>query len=651
MPKETVEIEYKLKADKAGKQAKSLGDKLKSSGLAFGAVAGSVALLGKSLIGSAANLEQYQTSFEVMLGSAEKAKDLLAEINEVASATPFEQTDIIKATQKLLAFGVAQKDVIGTFKVLGDMAQGDAMKLEGLAMAYGKVQVKGKASMEELNMVAEKGVPIFDAIAEQMGIAKSEVIKMSSAGKISAEIFNESMASMTEEGGIFFQSMVKQSKTMTGLMSTVSGNVGLLGQQFGMILLPAAKKVALALNKLIQFFMKMSPSMKKVVVGVVAFIGVFAALMAGLAGFVAIAPAIAGAWVLATGPIGLTVAAVVALGVGFAMMKSKIQEAGGVMNFLKDNLITLAQILIKIVTNPMKMFLKGLQAMLDGIKKMTGGKIDLSVEGAIEAIDSLDERLDEFREKKTEDEEMDREAEVEGAAAKFEEDQEMNAERAAVIAEQEKAKAEQDKAARALLKTEVLENDALTLNQKAKLLDDFRKKTGINDKALQKAQDEIDTSRAKVFNDTLSFMAKGMQSKNKEIFEIGKASSIAQATMSTYEAVVKALAGLPPPLSFIMAGATLVVGLDNINRISQTQFQAQDGAIVEATAGGTSVNVGEAGGSEAIIPLDEGEDAAGGAGIGGEQSVQVFIDGREMAKEFYETNTDQIRTGEIQARS
>ena len=156
---------------------------------------------------------------------------------------------------------------------------------------------------------------------------------------------------------------------------------------------------------------------------------------------------------------------------------------------------------------------------------------------------------------------------------------------------------------------------------------------------------KIDADRAKAFDSTLGFMAKGMQSKNKQIFEIGKASAVANATMDTYSAFNKALASAPPPINFVLAGATLAVGLDQVSQINSTQFQAQEGAIVEPTDGGSSVTVGEAGGAEAIVPLDEGLD--GGLGT---PNVTVNIDGRQMAQEFYEINTEQLSTGELQGR-
>ena len=206
--------------------------------------------LGKASLRAAADLEQATISFEVMLGSAEAAVKLIKEINEVAVKTPYEQSAIIKSTQGLLAFGVASEDVLDTFKVIGDIAQGNSQKLETLTRAYGKVQAKGKASMEEINMVAEAGVPIIDELAKVLGVTKEQVFALSAQGKLTRKDFNTAMKSMTLEGGKFFRSMEKQSKTFNGLMSTLSGNLEIIRQEFGKRLLPAGKKFLQVMIKL-----------------------------------------------------------------------------------------------------------------------------------------------------------------------------------------------------------------------------------------------------------------------------------------------------------------------------------------------------------------------------------------------------------------
>src|SRR5262245_16202730 len=53
-----------------------------------------------------ARLEQTQIAFETMLGSAEKAKNLLAELSKFGLKTPFQIDQLRESTKQLLAYGI-----------------------------------------------------------------------------------------------------------------------------------------------------------------------------------------------------------------------------------------------------------------------------------------------------------------------------------------------------------------------------------------------------------------------------------------------------------------------------------------------------------------------------------------------------------------
>lgn len=220
-----------------------------------GAVAG-VAALGKSAIGAAADMEMLTTQFEVMLGSSEKAVAMMDDLKEFSAATPFALEDLAKGSQQLLSFGVAQEDVLKTMQMLGDTAGGDAEKLNGLVLAYGKVQTKGKASMEELNMMAERGLPILDILKEQTGLTGEAFFKAVSAGEISQENIRQAFETMTSSGGMFFEGMKKQSETLHGLISTMQDNFKLLLADVGAGFLPVMKQINTLLIGLAQGTLK-----------------------------------------------------------------------------------------------------------------------------------------------------------------------------------------------------------------------------------------------------------------------------------------------------------------------------------------------------------------------------------------------------------
>jgi len=233
----------------AEKKTKKMSMAMKAA--IIGAVAG-IFMIGKSAISAAADMEMMTTQFEVMLGSTEKANAMMEKLKTFSASTPFALEDLAKGSQQLLSFGVAEDDVLKRMQMLGDMAGGNAEKLSGLVLAYGKVSVKGKASMEELNMIAEKGVPIYTTLSDQLGVTREQMFKMVSKGQISAADITESLQTMTTSGGMFFEGMKKQSMTFTGLISTMKDNFKLLLAEVGTAFLPIMKEIVQVITKLVQ---------------------------------------------------------------------------------------------------------------------------------------------------------------------------------------------------------------------------------------------------------------------------------------------------------------------------------------------------------------------------------------------------------------
>ena len=230
-------------------KTKKFGKALKNIALGAGAA---VIAIGVAAIKAASDMEMLTTQFEVMLGSGDKAVAMMDELKVFSAATPFALKDLAQGTQTLLSFGVAEKDVITTMRMLGDTAGGNNEKLKALILAYGKVQTKGKASMEEINMIAERGIPIIGTLTKQLGVSEQEFFKLVSAGKIGRAEITGAFKEMTSEGGMFYKGMEKQSQTLQGLISTMKDNLVLAAGELGETLLPLVKELVVTFTKLIQ---------------------------------------------------------------------------------------------------------------------------------------------------------------------------------------------------------------------------------------------------------------------------------------------------------------------------------------------------------------------------------------------------------------
>lgn len=207
---------------------KKLGDLGKSGLAAAGkAVAGITAALGAGTIAGTkynAVIEQYQTSFEVMTGSAEKASKVVKKLTKIGAETPFEMTGLADTTQLLMNYGLTADDAIDKMMMLGDISQGSADKMTRIATAYGQMSSAGKVQLEDIKQMIEAGFNPLQEISQTTGESMKNLYDRISKGTISVDEITAAMQRSTSEGGKYFQSMEKQSQTVSGQLSTLSDN-------------------------------------------------------------------------------------------------------------------------------------------------------------------------------------------------------------------------------------------------------------------------------------------------------------------------------------------------------------------------------------------------------------------------------------------
>lgn len=171
-----------------------------------------------------AQIETYEAAFTTMLGSAEKAADLMEQLKQKAAATPFELEDLTSATQLLMNYGLTADEAINKMSMLGDIAQGNAEKMQRVATAYGQMSSAGKVSLEDIKQMIEAGFNPLQEIAESTGESMESLYDRISKGTISVDEITAAMERATSEGGKYYKSMETQSKTLNGQLSTLKDN-------------------------------------------------------------------------------------------------------------------------------------------------------------------------------------------------------------------------------------------------------------------------------------------------------------------------------------------------------------------------------------------------------------------------------------------
>lgn len=206
---------------------------LRSIGSVFRGIGGNAT----GMVQLAAEAEQTAVSFEVMLGSADKATTMIAQMRQFAAATPLETKDIQDAGKTLLQFGVDGNNVMPMLRMLGDVTGGNSERFSRMALAFGQVSAAGRLQGQDLLQMINAGFNPLKIISEQTGKSMADLKKQMEDGGISTQMVVSAFQAATAAGGQFSGMMDRQSKTTSGLFSTLKDNVSLAMMDIGRALI------------------------------------------------------------------------------------------------------------------------------------------------------------------------------------------------------------------------------------------------------------------------------------------------------------------------------------------------------------------------------------------------------------------------------
>ena len=227
-----------------------------------GALAGGAAALagGVKAINAAADFEQTRVAFTTLIGDAAKAEATLARLRELGAQTPFEFPELADAGRKLIAFGESADTVPDTLRRIGDISAGIQAPINQIAELYGKARVQGRLFAEDINQLTGRGIPIIQELAKQFGVSDSEVKKLVSSGEVGFPAIEKAFISLTSKGGKFSGMMEAQSKTTTGLFSTLKDGINEVFLTLGQPINDAIRPLIAEAIKLVQ---KLAPLAKR----------------------------------------------------------------------------------------------------------------------------------------------------------------------------------------------------------------------------------------------------------------------------------------------------------------------------------------------------------------------------------------------------
>lgn len=221
-----------------GGAADSAGDKAgKSSGKKFGgAFAGvvkkagaigaavAVGLAAKGGINRALAIEEAQAKLKGLGNDSKAVSKIMENALASVSGTSFGMGEAATTAAGAVAAGIKPgKDLERMLKGVSNSAAAAGTGMDEMGAIWNKVATSGRAQMDVIGQVSERGLPLVKTLSDQLGVTTAEVEKMASSGKIGFADFEKAM---TTASGTVAKEM---GKTFRGSMANLKAAGGRIG--------------------------------------------------------------------------------------------------------------------------------------------------------------------------------------------------------------------------------------------------------------------------------------------------------------------------------------------------------------------------------------------------------------------------------------
>ena len=215
----------------------------------FGDFAGNLGEVVRDSISIRSEMEQTAAAFEVMTGSAEDSKKVVADLRKLAAESPLTSRNAAQFAKSLLGAGVDKDQLVPTLKMLTDIGQGKADEIGRIVYAYGQIKNAGQLYMQDLHQILNANVPIMPDLAKVVGERVGKPVNVGDIkdyieeGKVGFVDLVRAMKRLTEEGGRFHGMSDKFSQTFGGQLEQLKDAWDVTKGEFGKALIEELRLV------------------------------------------------------------------------------------------------------------------------------------------------------------------------------------------------------------------------------------------------------------------------------------------------------------------------------------------------------------------------------------------------------------------------
>lgn len=159
------------------------------------------ATVGVALVGGFNRLQAIEGATARMRGLGFASEDVAAAMqiaNDAAVGTAFGMDELAAASAMAMTAGIKPgQQLIDYLEAIKGAATASGAPVAEIGQIFGKVRTSGRAYTMEITQLADRQIPIWQALADEIGVSTEEVRKLASEGKITAETFESAVRAST----------------------------------------------------------------------------------------------------------------------------------------------------------------------------------------------------------------------------------------------------------------------------------------------------------------------------------------------------------------------------------------------------------------------------------------------------------------------
>lgn len=173
-------------------------------------------------------IDNAKVKLQAIGNSAKDMERITVSAMESVKGTAYGMDAAMTTSASAVAAGIKPgKELTHYLTTISDAAAVAGTDMSSMGAIFNKVAASGKAQNDVLSQLAEAGIPIYQYLAEEMGVTTDEVFKLASAGEVGLAEFESAVSNHI--GGA-----AKEigSKTITGAISNVKAAISRIGANF-----------------------------------------------------------------------------------------------------------------------------------------------------------------------------------------------------------------------------------------------------------------------------------------------------------------------------------------------------------------------------------------------------------------------------------